>query len=196
MISGRIITALCAAALAASFASQGQTNVYRWVDKDGKVHFTDTPPPPDVKESTQKRMGGGAALSATQVPFATQEAARRNPVTLYSSTKCGDLCTQGRELLAKRGVPFTEKLADVDPKDGEAVREMTGKLQVPVLKVGERHMNGFAADSWNSMLDAAGYSRTALPGQTVPPPPQPPAAPPQPENAAQAAPQSQPPALR
>lgn len=195
MISGRI-TALCAAtALAFSLASPAQTNVYRWVDKDGKVHFTDTPPPPDVKESTQKRMGGGAPLSATQVPFATQEAARRNPVTLYSSTKCGELCTQGRELLAKRGVPFSEKLADVDPKDGEAVREMTGKLQVPVLKVGDRHVNGYTAESWNSALDSAGYARTAMPGQTVPPPPQPPA-PPQPDNAAQAAPQPQAPPSR
>lgn len=174
MISGRI-TALCAAALALSLASHAQTNVYRWVDKDGKVHFSDTPPPKDVKDSTQKRMGGGAA-AAPQLPFATQEAARRNPVTLYSSTKCGELCDQGRALLGKRGVPFSEKYADVDPKDGEAVKEMTGKLQVPVLRVGDKHVQGYAADLWNSALDAAGYSRTTLPGQaTQPAPPAPPA---------------------
>lgn len=180
MISGRIITAMCAAALVASLAAQAQTNVYRWVDKDGKVHFSDSPPPPDAKDSTQKRMGGGATLSATQVPFATQEAAKRNPVTLYSSTKCGELCTQGRALLARRGVPFTEKLADVNPADGEAVKQMTGKLHVPVLRVGERHVEGFRDDLWQSALDAAGYAKTALPGQTVAPPPpapQPPAAP-------------------
>lgn len=166
-----------AAALVLSLASHAQTNVYRWVDKDGKVHFSDTPPPKDAKDSSQKRMGGGA-VAAPQVPFATQEAARRNPVTMYSSTQCGELCDQGRALLGKRGVPFSEKYADVDAKDGEAVKEMTGKLQVPVLKVGDRHVQGYREDLWNSALDAAGYAKTALPGQNTPPPPPAPPAPP------------------
>jgi hypothetical protein len=28
--------------------------VYRWVDKDGKVNYTDTPPPKDVKDAAKK----------------------------------------------------------------------------------------------------------------------------------------------
>jgi glutaredoxin len=164
----RIVAAASFACLAASFASQAQTSVYKWTDKDGKVHFSDVPPPPEVKDSTRKLMGGGAA-AAPQAPYATTMAARRNPVILYSSAKCGDLCDQGRALLAKRGIPFAERQADVDPAAGEAVKQMTGKLQVPVLRVGEKHVEGYREDLWNSALDAAGYAKTALPGQVVPP---------------------------
>jgi glutaredoxin len=189
MISGRIITTLCAAALVASFASHSQTNVYRWVDKDGKVHFSDSPPPPDAKQSSQKRMGGGAALSATQVPFATQEAARRNPVTLYTSTNCGELCAQGRALLAKRGIPYSERNAEASQADADEVKRLIGKLEVPVLRVGEKHVKGYSEGSWQEALDVAGYARTAMPGQTVPPPPPvPPAPPPQPAQAENAPP--------
>lgn len=193
MISGRIITLLCAAALAASFASQAQTNVYRWVDKDGKVHFSDTPPPPDAKQSSQKRMGSGAADSAVQMPYATQQAMKKNPVTLYTSTNCGELCEQGRALLAKRGVPYSERNAELNPADGEEVKKLIGKLEVPVLRVGEKHVKGYSEGLWQAALDGAGYARTALPGQKLPPPPPAPPAPPGEEKPAGAAPAEAPP---
>lgn len=177
MISGRIITVLAAAALAASFVAQAQTNVYRWVDKDGKVHFSDTPPPPDAKETTQKRMGGGPAEDAAQMPYATQQAMKKNPVTLYTSNNCGEVCQQGRELLAKRGVPFSERNAETNPVYAEEVKSMVGRLQVPVLRVGEKHVKGYSEELWQGALDDAGYARTALPGQKLPPPAPPPANP-------------------
>jgi len=57
MLSSQTITgflvavALCAACAAAS--ADGQ--IYKWVDKDGKVHYSDCPPPPDcdVEEVTK-----------------------------------------------------------------------------------------------------------------------------------------------
>jgi glutaredoxin len=186
MISGRIITTLCAAALAASLATQAQTNVYRWVDKDGKVHFSDTPPPPDAKESSQKRMGSGPGDNAAQMPYLTQQAMKKNPVTLYTSTNCGDVCQQGRELLAKRGVPFSERNAETNPAYAQEVKDMVGKLQVPVLRVGEKHVKGYSEESWQAALDGAGYARTALPGQKLAPAPEPPPVPPDAQKTAEA----------
>jgi glutaredoxin len=172
MIPGRIVTALCATALAASFALQAQTNVYRWVDKDGKVHFSDGPPPPDARDASSKRMGGGE-VAAPQLPFATQEAMKRNPATLFVSNDCGELCANGRALLAKRGVPFTERNAQTNPEAAEEVKKLTGALQVPVLLLGEKPVKGYDEALWNTALDGAGYARTALPGQNLPAPPAP-----------------------
>jgi glutaredoxin len=174
-------TMLCAAALAASFAAPGQTNVYRWVDKDGKVHFSDSPPPPDAKESSNRMMGGGQAAAA-QMPYETQQAMKKNPVVLYTSPECGELCAQGRALLGKRGVPFTERNAAASAADAEQVKKLVGVLEVPVLLVGEKHVKGYQEGLWQAALDGAGYARTALPGQAnaVPPPvatPKPAAAP-------------------
>jgi hypothetical protein len=41
---------IAGALLLAALAAHAQTNVYRWVDKEGKVHFSDTPPP-DTRSS-------------------------------------------------------------------------------------------------------------------------------------------------
>jgi glutaredoxin len=169
-----------------------QTNVYKWTDSEGKVHFSDTPPPPQVsKNVTEKRMGGGAA-DVSQLPFATQAAMKSSPVTLYTAPQCGDPCKDGRTLLSNRGIPYVERDAQANPADAEAVKKAIGSLQVPVLMVGNDALRGYEAGSWNSALDTAGYPRTKLPGSlapkpvVAPPPPPPvpaPAPPPEPADA-------------
>jgi glutaredoxin len=164
-----------ATALAGALLAQAQTNVYRWVDKDGKVHFSDAPPPADATDATQRRMGGGGA-DDTQLPYATQIAARRSPVTLFIGADCGDPCAKGRELLAKRGVPFTERDAQNNAADQEALKKLIGTLAVPVLVVGESKTKGYEESQWQASLDSAGYPRTRLPGQAPlrqAPPPEP-----------------------
>jgi glutaredoxin len=158
---------LCAVAAVVVCAAQAQSTVYRWVDKDGKVQFTDSPPPADAKSVTERRMGGGY-VEDSQLPYATQIAAKRYPVTLYTSNDCGDLCVQGRSLLAKRGVPYAEKNAQTNQADQEALQKIAGSLSVPFLVVGESNVRGYDEGSWNAALDRAGYARTRLPGQAGP----------------------------
>ena len=54
--------------------------MYKWVDKDGKTHYTDTPPPPDAKSATPPvtapRPGADAKPAAVTNAAATPE---RNP---------------------------------------------------------------------------------------------------------------------
>lgn len=166
----RIPVLLCLAAALAATAAQAQSTVYRWVDKNGNVQYTDSPPPADAKSVTEKRMRGGGPSSEEQVPYATQMAARRNPVTLYTSNSCGDYCAQGRALLGKRGVPFAEKNAQANQADQEALMKIAGSLAVPLLVVGEANVHGFDEEAWNAALDRAGYARTRLPGQPGPRP--------------------------
>jgi glutaredoxin len=177
-----IAATLLATALAAALLAQAQTNVYRWVDKDGKVHFSDSPPPADAKDATQRRVGGGGNED-TQLPYATQVAARRNPVTLFTGNDCGDPCVKGRELLARRGIPFTERNAQTNADDQEALKKLIGALDVPVLVVGESKTKGYEESQWQTSLDSAGYPRTRLPGQAPLRQPAPSAAPKSPEPA-------------
>jgi glutaredoxin len=179
---GKARIALAVAACVAAGAAWAQSSVYRWVDKDGKVHFSSEPPPSDAQNVTEKRMGGGNT-AAGQLPYATQMAMKSNPVTLYVSNSCGDYCAQARQLLANRGIPYTEKNAEASPEDTEKLRELIGALQVPVLLVGKTPHKGFAENTWQSALDGAGYPRTRLPGQPGPRPPQSTAQPAQDANA-------------
>lgn len=168
----KLLPCLVAAAVAVPALVVAQQTVYKWTDKDGKVHFTDTPPPPEAKKSEQKRVGGGYA-ETSNLPYATQIAMKKSPVTLYSGTDCGDSCAQGRALLAKRGIPFTERDAQSNAEAAEALKKLVGGLDVPTLVVGDSKVKGFEEGQWNGALDGAGYPRTAIPGSIPPKAPAP-----------------------
>jgi len=164
-MQSRVIAATAlVAALAAGLAAHAQSNVYRWVDHDGKVHFSDTPPPEEAQSVSQKRMGGGY-VEQSQLPYATQMAMKKNPVTLYVANDCADTCAKAREFLSRRGIPFTERNAQTNPADTEQLRKLSGALEVPFLLVGANKLRGYEEEGWSAALDGAGYPRERLPGQ-------------------------------
>jgi len=149
---------LLATALAGcAFALSAQT-MYRYVDPTGRVVYSDQPPPPAAKGVEAKRLPQNV-IETDPVPFAAKEAAEKYPVTLYTFD-C-DVCKQAEALLAKRGVPFTT--VTVSDEDGAAkLKALTGKQSAPVLQVGEKQIiTGFNPARWQSVLDDAGYPKTA-----------------------------------
>lgn len=137
----------------------GAAEMYRWVDKDGKVHYTDSPPPASAKKVEEKNLGG-SSVSGGDLPYATRAAAKNFPVTLYVSD-CGDLCTQARQHLAKRGIPYTPKNPATNQADADALKKLVGSPQVPVLVVGSTSpLKGYDPASWDAALDAAGYPKS------------------------------------
>lgn len=168
-----ILVALLAGSLAASSVCAQQ--MYRWVDKDGKVHYTQTPPPPGAAKSVQSRVTPGAAAGASTLPFVTQLAAKNYPVTLYTSPECAEPCKEARDLLAKRGVPH--RAVEVsDQKTFDELKRATGSNSVPVMLVGTAMEKGFEESRYHAALDAAGYPREGPPLAA----PAPAAAPPKP----------------
>ena len=162
----QLVAAACVALLAVPAAAQ--SSVYKWTDKDGKVHFSDTPPPLDAKASSQKNMGGGY-VETENLPYATQMAVKKNPVTLYTGPGCGDPCNNGRDLLSRRGVPYSERDAQNDAGAKDDLQKLNGALEVPYLVVGSNKVKGFEEGQWHSALDGGGYPRTRLPGQGAAP---------------------------
>jgi glutaredoxin len=147
---------LCSAVACAA----GAAEMYRWVDKDGKVHYTDSPPPATARKVEEKNLGGNNAVSAGDLPYATRMAAKNFPVTLYVSN-CGEPCTQARQHLAKRGIPYTAKNPASSQADTDALKKLVGSPQVPVLVVGGTSpLKGYDAASWDAALDAAGYPKS------------------------------------
>lgn len=136
------------------------SEVYRWVDSSGRVHYSDQPPPTGVRDTRQIR-GKGNVVEVDKESFDMRLARERNPVVLFSAD-CGPLCADAEAHLRKRGIAFTLRDPSKDPEHGVALRRLTGALEVPVIVVGKAHQKGFERSSWDSMLDAAGYPRTPL----------------------------------
>jgi glutaredoxin len=159
--------ALLAVAFALGTGVAMAAQLYRWVDEKGNVEWRDTPPPPHAKKVEQRNVGANTIETST-LPYAVQQAVKNFPVTLWAFD-CGDPCARARAHLHKRGVPHAERNAQKEP---DALKGITGSLEVPVLLVGTKQLKGYLESDWDAALDSAGYPKTALPGVKVKAPPQ------------------------
>jgi glutaredoxin len=150
---------LTALAFAIAAAPLGAAQLYRWVDDKGRVEWRDTPPPPEAKNVEQRNVGTNTIQTST-IPYGMQQAIKNFPVTLWAFD-CGEPCTMARNHLTKRGVPYTERNAQ---RESEALKKLTGAIDVPVLFVGSQAVKGYLDTQWDAALDAAGYPRTPPPG--------------------------------
>ena len=152
-----LLAGVAAATIVAGAAAQQQ--VYRYVDRDGKVVYSDRSPPTDSKDVQAKRLSPNFIENNT-TPLATTLAAERFPVTLYTFA-CGAVCENAEGLLNRRGVPFTTVNVE-DVKGAEQLKKLTGEQQAPVLQVGDKNVaKGFNEARWTAMLDEAGYPKSA-----------------------------------
>lgn len=152
-----LLTAITAALL---FAAPSAHALFKIVGPDGRVTYTDrVPSAGEGRVMPVDGMTGRASDPA--LPFALRQVATRFPVTLYTASNCGEACALGRSLLAKRGVPYTERTAETD-EEREAWVRLVGGLEAPVLKVGEQMLRGYAPVAWDETLDVAGYPRQSL----------------------------------
>ena len=152
---GWIVGALAVVMAAGAHA---QTQVYRYIDGDGKVVYSDRAPSGNVKDVQTKKMGANF-VQTSEPGFVAQQAAERYPVTLYTF-ECGDVCQNAEGLLNRRGVPFS--IVNVQDQAGQTrLQALTSDTQAPVLAVGDKLIaKGYNEARWQAMLDEAGYPKT------------------------------------
>ncbi|MBS0449698.1 MAG: glutaredoxin family protein [Proteobacteria bacterium] len=154
-LDGRLgLIALACVAGTAAFAQQ----VYRQVDANGKVTFSDQPP--STRNAQPVNGAGGGVVNSlpadgSALPYELRQVTQRYPVTLYTQQECQP-CDMGRNLLTTRGVPFTEKTVQ-SAQDGEALQRKSGKTSLPQVSIGSQQLVGFQDSEWTRYLDAAGY---------------------------------------
>jgi glutaredoxin len=155
--------------------AQGQ--VYRYVDADGRVVYSDRPPPPNAKAVQTKRLGANF-VETSEPSVVAQQAAERFPATLFTF-ECGEVCQNAEGLLNKRGVPFTTVNVQSDEAGHNRMKELSGDDKAPVLALGDKLIvKGYNEARWQAALDEAGYpkaqAKRAASGRPEAPPPPPP----------------------
>jgi glutaredoxin len=135
--------------------------LYRWVDEQGAVSYSDQPPPPSAKKVQKlKGKGKGNVVEVDKEPYELKQAKNLSPVTLYSSA-CGQYCDQATDFLKQRGIPYAAKDPSKEPEIAVELKKLTGAVDVPVIVVGGSAFKGFDAPTWNRMLDSANYPKAA-----------------------------------
>jgi glutaredoxin len=135
--------------------------LYRIVGPDGRVSFSDKPPPTSANANvtTGRSASADAAASGPALPFELRNVVQKFPVTIYTGKDCTP-CDAGRNMLRNRGIPFTERTVESN-EDIEALKRLAGGNSLPVATVGGQVMRGFSDSEWKQYLDAAGYPQNS-----------------------------------
>jgi glutaredoxin len=135
--------------------------VYRIVGPDGKVTFSDQPPPAASPAKASAGNGKPAVgVAVANLPFELKQVASKYPVTLYSGDNCVP-CGAGRSLLTSRGIPFTERTVTT-AEDAQALQRLSGDSSLPFMTIGSQQLKGFSDSEWTQFLNAAGYPTSSV----------------------------------
>ena len=137
--------------------------IYRIVGPDGRLTFSDRPPPALVLNSSiseTNAIGGTVNPAPVGLPFVLRQVALKYPVVLYTGDNCAP-CGAGRSLLTGRGIPFSEKTVTT-AADSEALRRLSGEMSLPLLTIGNQQLKGFSDVEWTQFLNAADYPKSSI----------------------------------
>jgi glutaredoxin len=147
-------------AAAAAVCGLAQAQQYRWVDQNGKIRFSDSPPPPGAKD-IRKTDVTTATPAAPALPFELARVQKDFPVTLYTAPACTEGCERARALLNKRGVPFKE-VSVWEEETNEELKRVSGGTELPTMLVGRSVERGFEQTAFDALLDSAGYPKAGV----------------------------------
>jgi glutaredoxin len=110
--------------------------VYKWTDAQGRVQYSDSPPP--AAKATQLRL-----QTYTGPVEVSRAVGTDSGVTIYTTEWCG-VCQRAKAFFKQNGVPFREW--DVEKTAYGAIKfKQLGGSGVPVITVGAEKMMGFDA---------------------------------------------------
>ncbi|MGV6826209.1 MAG: glutaredoxin domain-containing protein [bacterium] len=130
---------VCLMILVSSIAAASE--IYRWVDEQGKVQFGDRPPSGAGEQAVDLRINT-YAKPEIQIPPSNRPSVRRNKkVVMYSAEWCG-VCKQARRYFTEQRIRFAEYDVEKSQKGQEDYRALRAR-GVPVILVGKSRLNGF-----------------------------------------------------
>jgi glutaredoxin len=129
--------------------------VYKWTDAQGRVHYSDNPPPEAKAQQVKVKINSIQGPAVVSTVRDTPAAKAKEKVRIYTAVWCG-YCKKAKAHLATRGVPYDE--VDVEASErGRSEFTQLGGRGVPVILVGNQRMDGFDASGLDAMLAGAGW---------------------------------------
>lgn len=147
-----LIRTCCLSLLLLTAHSAMAETLYRWVDDKGRVTYQGQPPL--KKNYTQEEIApaSGAAATTTTEP--------QVKIVIYAVEEC-EACALVRQDLQARGLSFTELNPEQDLAVGKAMIEQFGKVEVPIILVGDSMVRGHNPNWLTAELEKAGISAAA-----------------------------------
>lgn len=120
--------------------------IYKWVDENGKVHFSDKPPVNDNAEKIDEQKLLARTSSYTSVSIDTITSSNinnpSNKLIIYTTSSCG-YCLKAKKYFAENKIPYKEKNIETSKKFNREFKLLGGK-GVPVITWKNKLMKGFS----------------------------------------------------
>ena len=127
-------------------AIDGYTEIYKWIDEKGKVHFSDNKPRDLESEEIKLRINTYESVSYDTSIFNTGK-----KVVMYSTDWCA-YCKKAKKYFVSKGIPFTEYDIEKNSEARKQYKQM-GATGVPVILVGNKRMNGFSEEGFEKIYN-------------------------------------------
>jgi glutaredoxin len=117
--------------------------IYKWVDTEGRTHFSSSPPQHGKAEIVRPKTNSRQNHRQAESGKGSSSARKGKPkkVVMYSAVWCG-ICKQARRYFKNNNIPFREYDIETSQKGRHDFKRLRGR-GVPIIMVGERMLNGF-----------------------------------------------------
>lgn len=145
------------------FAVNSGAAIYKWVDKDGTVHFTDTPPASGsnaqvVNPEPNRLEGYGKAperkkLSGQPAPAIANDvqSADLPIVELFVTSWCG-YCKKAEAYFNRKNIPFVKYDIEKDQTAARRKASLTQSRGVPFVLIGDVGIPGYSEAAFDKAL--------------------------------------------
>jgi glutaredoxin-like YruB-family protein len=145
--------------LAMTVSGVGAGALYKWVDQDGVVHYSDqAPEEADARDvETRPAVTGrpsAASEEAASTPTPTEDASNSREdldVEIYTTSWCR-YCQQAKDYFLARDIPFKEFDVEKDRAAARRLKRYNPRGGVPVTVIKGRPIIGFAPAAFDRAI--------------------------------------------
>lgn len=124
------------------------TEVYRWIDDTGQVHFGDKPPIDRESSTVELRINTYESPSIQALESAIHGDQK---VIMYSAAWC-HICRKAKAYFADNGIDYIEYDVEKSSRGKRDYKKLNGK-GVPIILVGDQRLNGFSPASFQKIYE-------------------------------------------
>ncbi len=122
------------------------SEIYKWTDAHGKVHFTDNPPHNKKAVEVDLQINTYTAVEVTPL---VERLGRSDKVVMYSTSKCG-YCKKAKRYFKSKGIAYVSYDVNKSRTGKRDFKRLRG-TGVPIIIVGDKRMNGFSESRFDRL---------------------------------------------
>ena len=131
-------------------STASQSEVYKWTDDVGRIHYGDAPKTEQAAETVVLKINSDKSVTIEPVSTDNQTRSSTKKVVMYSTAWYG-YCKKARQHFIANKIAFSEYDIEKSKAAHRHYQKLGGTGSVPLIIVGKRKMQGFSVARFNKL---------------------------------------------